>query len=123
MRPSQCTLRTAAVHAYARDLLVAQLELKGYKRAVPARLFASILLLAACWRTSLSGACALVRDAPSHEAARQALHACLPPRPRDLLERLLAALRRSLPDYLGRVPRVMALDWHQRPYYGRARTR
>src|SRR6266566_7308978 len=101
MRHSQSTLRTADVHTYARRLLVAELDLRDYHRAVPARLFASLLLLAACWQTSLSGACTLLRDAPCHEVVRRALHAWLPPRPRDLLDRLLAALRQSLPDHLG----------------------
>jgi putative transposase len=32
-------------------------------------------------------------------------------------------LRQSLPEHLGRTPRVMALDLHQRPYYGKKNTR
>lgn len=123
MRPNQSTLRASDVHAYARQLLVAELELKDYKRAVPAPLLASLLLLAACWQTSLSAACQLVRASPSHESARQALHAALPPRPTELLARLLAALRRGLPEHLRRLPRVLALDLHRRPYYGRKNTR
>jgi Transposase DDE domain len=119
MRHNQSTLRPAVVHAYARQMLVAELELKDYQQAVPAGVLARVLLLAACWQCSLSAACPLLRDAPSHESVRKALHACLPPRPLDLLARLLAALRRSLPDHLGRRPLPMALDLHQRPYYGK----
>jgi putative transposase len=119
MRPPQSTLRPATVHAYANRLLVAELELRDYKQSVPAPLLASVLLLAACWQASLSAACQQVRGTPSHESVRKALHAALPPRPRDLLARLLAALRRSLPGHLGNRPLPFALDLHQRPYYGR----
>jgi len=119
MRPNQSTLKPAAVHAYARQMLVAELELKDYKESVPAKVLASVLLFAACWQCSLSAACPLMRGAPSGESVRKALHACLPARPNDLLGRLLAALRRSLPDHLGRRPLAFAVDLHQRPYYGR----
>lgn len=120
MRPNQFTLRASDVHAWARQLLVAELELRDYRQSVPATLLAKLLLLAACWQTSLSSVCTFVTDAPSHETVRKALHACLPPRPRDLLDRLCALLRQSLPEHLRDVPRLMALDLHQRPYYGRA---
>jgi hypothetical protein len=119
MRPNQCTLRASEVHAWARQLLVAELSLRDYQQSLPAPVLARLLLLAACWQASLSGVAAFVPDAPSHETVRKALHACLPPRPRDLLERLRALLRRSLPRHLGDAPRVLAVDLHQRPYYGR----
>jgi putative transposase len=120
MRHSQCTLRASEVHAWARQLLLAELSLRDYKTSLPAALLAKLLLVAACWQASLSCVCAFVPHAPSHETVRKALKAALPPRPRDLRERLRALLRQSLPGHLGDVPRVMALDLHQRPYYGRA---
>jgi putative transposase len=116
-------LRPATVHAYANQLLVAELELRHYKQSVPAGLLASVLLLAACWQTSLTAACRLVRDRPCHRHVRQAVCCCLPPRPRDLLARLLAALRQTLPAHLGVGPQAAAIDLHQRPYYGRGRTK
>lgn len=119
MRPPQSTLKASIVHAYARELLVAELELEDYKQAVPAGVLASVLLLAACWQTSLSAACPLLRNAPCAESVRKAVQAALPARPNDLLARLLAALRRTLPEHLGRRPLPFALDLHQRPYYGR----
>ena len=122
MRPCQSTLRAETVHAWARQVLAAELELRDYKRAVPAPLLASVLILAACWQCSLSAAGARCASAPSREAVRKALFACLPPRPRELLERLLRLLRRGLPEHLRRRPLVCALDLHRRPYYGR-RTR
>jgi putative transposase len=93
--------------------------LQGYKQSVPAPLLASVLLLAACWQASLSGVCSMVRDAPSHETVRKALLFNLPGRPRSLLGRWLAAFRAALPPHLRAVPQPMALDLHQRPYYGR----
>ena len=123
MRPNQSTLKASSVHAYARQLLVQTLELEGYQPALPLRVVASVLLLAACWRTSLTMACQLARDAPRHQHVRNALAACLPPRPRDLLARLRRALRQTLPEHLFGVPRVMALDLHQRPYYGKKNTK
>jgi len=123
MRHKQSTLKASTVHAYARHLLLTELQLRDYSPALPAALVASMLLLAACWQTSLSGACRLVQDPPCRETLRQAVHACLPPRPRDLLARVLAALRQTLPQQLLNLPLVMALDLHQRPFYGKKGTR
>jgi hypothetical protein len=107
------------VHAYARHLLKIELELNDYKQAVPAPLLASVLLLAACWQSSLSAACLLTVGTPSHESVRKAMHACLPRRPQELLDRLLRLLRRTLPEHLGRRPLAFVLDLHRRPYYGK----
>jgi putative transposase len=123
MRYKQSTLKASTVHAYARHLLQQTLELEGYKPALPLGVVCSVLLLAACWQTSLTGACQLAKEAPSHARVRSTLYACLPPKPRDLLSRLLHALRQTLPEHLWGVPRVMALDLHQRPYYGKKNTR
>jgi len=123
MRYKQSTLKASTVHAYARHLLQQTLELEGYKPALPLGVVCSVLLLAACWQTSLTGACQLAKEAPSHARVRTTLYACLPPRPRDLLSRLLHALRQTLPEHLWGLPRVMALDLHQRPYYGKKNTK
>jgi putative transposase len=123
MRQKQCTLKASAVQARARALLLAELDLDGYKPALPAGLVVSLLILASLWQTSLSCACALVNDPPGRESARTAALALLPPRPRDLLARLLAALRRTLPGPLRAGPVPAALDLHQRPFYGKKGTR
>lgn len=119
MRPHQSMLRASDVHACARRLLVEHLHLQDYRQSVPAPLLATVLLLAAAWRASVSAVCRLVRAAPSHETVRRALRANLPPRPRALLAGLLAAWHAALPAHLRAVPQPMALDLHQRPYYGR----
>jgi hypothetical protein len=123
MRPSQCTLKASAVHAHAQKLLLAELDLRGYKPLLAPNLAVSLLLLASLWQTSLSGACSFLKDPPSRETARKAALALLPPRPRQLLEALLRALRCAIPQRLRRQPQVMALDLHQRPFYGRKNTR
>jgi putative transposase len=123
MRHSQSTLKASTVHAHARALLLAELDLKRYKPALSASLVVSLLLLASLWQTSLSAAAATLKDPPRREAARKAALALLPRRPRELLERLLAALRQTLPDWLRRLPQAMAVDVHQRPYYGKRGTR
>jgi Transposase DDE domain len=123
MRHKQCTLKASTVQAHARALLLAELDLDNYKPALPAGLVVSLLLLASIWQTSLSCACSLVKDPPCRETARQAALALLPPRPRDLLARLLAALRNTLPDHLRHGPLPAAIDLHQRPFYGKKSTR
>jgi hypothetical protein len=123
MRYNQSTLKASTVHAYANHLLRQTLEVESHQPALSLGVVASVLLLAACWQTSLTGACRLVKEPPSHRHVRNSLYACLPPRPRDLLARLLAMLWQTLPDYLRRVPRVMAVDLHQRPYYGKKSTK
>jgi putative transposase len=99
------------------------LDREDFQPALPVKLVASVLLLAACWQTSLTAACRLVQSQPCHRTVREVVYACLPPRPRDLLARLRAALRQTLPEHLAAVPRAMALDLHQRPYYGKKKTR
>src|SRR4051812_4776411 len=123
MRHKQSTLKASSVHAHARRLLLDELDLQCYEPRLPAELVVSLLILASVWQSSLSGACCMVKDPPCREAAREAAHALLPRKPRELLEALLRALRNTLPDHLGRLPQVMALDLHQRPYYGKKATK
>jgi hypothetical protein len=122
MRHKQSTLKASSVHAHARRLLD-ELDLRSYKPRLPAELVVSLLILASVWQSSLSGACCMVKDPPCREAARQAAHCLLPRKPTELLEALLRALRRTVPDHLRRLPQVMALDLHQRPFYGKKATR
>jgi putative transposase len=123
MRQKQSTLKASSVHAQAKHLLRQALDEEPHEPILPLGVVAAVLILAACWQTSLTGACNLVKDKPSHRQVRQALYACLPPRPRDLLSRLLNALRQTLPDDLFWRPVVMVLDLHQRPYYGKKNTK
>ena len=123
MRHKQFTLKASDVHKHARRLLLAELDLSGYKPTLPPALVVSLLLLASLWQTSLSAACGLVKNPPCREKARQAALALLPRRPTELLAALLRALRNTLPDHLRNLPQVMAIDLHQRSFYGKKRTR
>src|SRR3954467_3900641 len=123
MRHKQFTLRAKDVHAHARALLLAELDLQRYKPALPAGLVVSLLLLAGIWQTSLSGACSMLKDPPCREVARRAAHCPLPRTPPPPLGALPRALRGSLPDHLKRTPQPCALDLHQRPYYGKKTTK
>jgi putative transposase len=123
MRPYQRTLKASTVYAYGRHLLQQTLEVERFQPAIPLKVVVSVLLLACCWQTSLTGACRLVNAKPSHHHVRQAVYGCLPPRPRDLLQRLLAGLAQTLPEHLFWRAQAMALDLHQRPYYGKKNTR
>src|SRR5437762_105252 len=98
MRYKQCTLKASTVQAYARQLLQQTLEMEKYKPALPLQVVASVLILAACWQASLTAACRMVKDRPCHRLVRDAACSCLPPRPRELLRRLLAALRQTWPE-------------------------
>lgn len=118
MRQRQYTLKASTVHAHASRMLADELEMADYSPTLPARLVVSVLLLASLWQASLSAACGMVKDRPGRETVRKALFASLPSRPTLLLMRLLAALRRTVPAHLRRAPQVMALDLHQRPFYG-----
>ena len=97
MRHQQSTLKASSVHAHARALLVEEMEMRDYSPSRSASLAVSILLLAAC---------TVVKDPPCRETLRQAILACLPPKPSSLVLSLLRALRRSLPDHLPRLPQI-----------------
>jgi hypothetical protein len=123
MRHKQSTLRASDVHKHARRLLLEELDLQGYKPCLPAGLVVSLLILASVWQTSLSCACSLLKDPPCRETARQAALSLLPKKPTELLDALLRALRRTIPDHLRCGPLSAALDLHQRPFYGKKGTK
>jgi hypothetical protein len=119
MRQKQYTLKSSGVYARCRSLITEHLQVKDFKRSVPAALLAGLLLLAAFTHSSLCMACRLHPQAPSYQSVRSALYALLPKSSRTLLSRVLAALWASLPAHLRATPQAMALDMHQRPFHGR----
>jgi putative transposase len=119
MRPGQYIISSARVCAWLAGLVVAKLVWKDHGK-VRAGLLARLVLLAAASRTSLSGLCKATARGPCAESVRQALLANLPRRRAQLEAALVAALHACLPD--GMPDRlVMALDFHQRPFYGKRR--
>jgi Transposase DDE domain len=117
MRPNHHTLDRNQVHRFAAQHLQALLQFRDSKRKTTANVLWSLLLAAAARITSLSDACQRLKDAPSDEAARQALLATLPDYA-ELQRRLNAALAGHLPKALRQHRRRLALDLTLIPYHG-----
>ncbi|HMB05260.1 MAG TPA: peptide synthetase [Isosphaeraceae bacterium] len=117
MRPNHHTLDRNQVHRAAADHLQAHLQFQDYKRKTSARVLWSLLLAAAARITSLSDACARLREAPSDETARKALLATLPDYA-TLQRRLNDALAGHLPKALRRRRQRLAIDLRLIPYHG-----
>jgi hypothetical protein len=117
----QCTLTSAAVQSHTASQLRAGLRLKDYGKSCPTSTLLAVVFTACSRLTSLFAACNHLRDAPSHETVRKALHANLPGL--DTLERRLNAtfgytIARSLRRCLSRRRQRLAMDLHLRPYHG-----
>lgn len=114
----QSTGWSGQVQDFVAGLLQEYLPLRSFGRCCPVATQLAVLLFAAVRRVSLSAACELLRDAPSDETMRQALHAWLPNI--DQLERQLnAACWHRLPKALRQRQRMWAIDLVELPYYGR----
>jgi hypothetical protein len=120
MRRHQSTVPTQRLQAEVQRDLAAVLAWKDYGRRVTAGLVLRLLTLAATLRTSLSAAVRRWAGGISWETVRRALHAQLPPAD-DLIDPLRAALQRRLPRPLRRKRCTLAVDVHERCYYGDAR--
>jgi hypothetical protein len=122
MRPHYSRITSVVVTQALCELVVSHLALTDYKRRLPAKLLARLLLLAAALRRSLSFVAQRCQQAPCDEILRRAVLFNLPG-PELLQARLLAALHALLPARLLRQPRPAAIDFHQRPFYGDPSTR
>jgi hypothetical protein len=98
--------------------VVSALGLVDYGRSVSAALLGKLIVMAACVGTSLSGVAARVRRSPSDETIRKALLANLPAHLADWQQRINANLLRWAPKAFFKRARRLAIDLHQRPYYG-----
>jgi len=117
MRIPHFTLTPRQVQLHARTLLQRHLALADHGRKCTATLLYDLLCWAACRIASLAAACAALKDAPSDQAARDALLATLPAFLR--LQRCLnQALADGLPKPLRRHRQRLALDLTLIPYYG-----
>jgi putative transposase len=121
----QSILTASAVQSFAAGLLRRHLRLHDYQRACPVSTLLAVLFTACARLGSLFAACAHLRNAPSHETVRQALHSNLP----DLhtLERrlnaaLAACLGRPLRRHLAGRKHRLAFDLHLKPYHGKPQT-
>jgi hypothetical protein len=121
MRPRQYTASPPSVRATSRAVLRRHLKLAPHgRRWAAAGLVNLVLLISAC-RSTLA---AVVRRAfaGSHEAARQALYANLPPL-EVLRERLADGPYAPIPRRVLRRGLDVAIDRHDVPFYGPAATR
>jgi hypothetical protein len=98
--------------------IVATFALSDFGRSVSAALLGRLIVMAACVRTSLSGAAARTRRSPSGETVRKALLASLPEDMAEMERRINDSLLRLTPKAFFRRPKRLAIDLHQRPYYG-----
>jgi putative transposase len=117
----QFIVTSAAVQSFTADLLRRHLHLKDYKRTCPVATLLAVVFTACSRLVSLFAAATHLKDAPSHETVRKALHANLPEL--DVLERrlnhaLAACISRPLRRHLRRRKHRLAIDLHLRPYHG-----
>jgi hypothetical protein len=101
----------------ATEAIVSTFQLKDFGRSLPAALLGNLILMAACVGTSLSGAVGRTRRSPSDETVRKALLFNLS-HVTEMERRINDSLLRLAPKAFFRRPRRLAIDLHQRPYYG-----
>ena len=119
MRHCYSRLTPSVIHNQARQVLFGCLDWKPFRETVSAIQLVDLVLFMAATAASLSDT---IRRffCFSHETARQAIKATLPDR-----DRLLAGLIHSLHDVLSfsRLDRrrrwLLAIDIHNKPYYGK----
>lgn len=117
MRRRYSTLTPATVRTLARHRLAAALPWKPYGRSVPVTALLDLLLLTASLAASLSAVVRRFAFGFSHETARKALDANLPPL-EELADGLVNALHTALPRAVRRRAWDVAFDRHDVPFYG-----
>jgi Transposase DDE domain len=120
MRRNQSTLSCKGVCCFAVKILVGALGVLGSigSGAVTPLLLVEVLVRASAERRSLDAIARLAKTAPSVETIRKALLRWLPATAAKLEPVITEALHRRLPKALGRRSRTMAIDFHNKPYYG-----
>lgn len=117
MRQHHCTITPAVVRSTARQALKEVLPWQAYGRFVSVGKLLDLLLLTASLASSLSAVARRFRFGFSHETARKAVAANLPP-----LEQLTGGLLDALYLFGTRLLRrrrwVVAIDQHRSPFYG-----
>lgn len=98
--------------------VVSAFQLADFGRSVSAAFLGRVIVVAACVGTSLSGAAARMRRSPSIETVRKALLANLSQNFADKERQINDSLLRLAPKAFFKRPRRLAIDLHQRPYYG-----
>jgi hypothetical protein len=117
LRPMQYTLTRGHVQSHASQLLQHHLQLHDYGVTCPARTLLAVVFAACARLVSLFAAARALRDAPSAETVRKALHDNLP-EANELERRLNRALVADLPSALRGRRQRLAADLTLVPYHG-----
>jgi putative transposase len=117
MSTPQYTVTPKDVQAHTARLCQRHLRLRDHGPKCTAGTLLTVLCYAAARFTSLAAACKALRDAPSYQAAHDALLATLPDI-HQLQRRCNRALQGDLPKALRR-RQPLAIDLHLIPYHGR----
>jgi hypothetical protein len=118
MRQANVTISRARWQRDTAAAIVWTLRLSDFGRSVSAMLLAKVILMAACVRTSVSGAADRTRRTPSAETVRKALLANVPEDLGKMERRINEGLLQWTPKAFRRWERRLAIDLHQRAYYG-----
>jgi hypothetical protein len=125
MRHAQSTLSCRDVCGFATNMLLAALGGIGWvcgAATVEPLLLVQLLVRAGAERRSLEAIAGLARDIPSVQTMRNALAKLLPKTTAELDPVIVAALHQKLPKSLSRRARTMAIDFHNKPFYGNKKT-
>lgn len=114
MRRTEFTVSRSELQRLAVDSLEGWLSVLN--AAVPEWL-APLLVWIATHKTSLSMAGQQLTGVPGAERVRQVMHACLPT-PEHLLRCFQQSVTDQVPKRLRKRPWLLAIDLHDRPYYG-----
>jgi Transposase DDE domain len=117
MPTPQYTVTARDVQNHAAYLCQKHLRLRDHGRKCTVGVLLSVLFYAAARICSLAAACKNLVEAPSYQAAHDALLATLPPL-NELQRRLNRALQGDLPKALRRRRQPIAIDLHLVPYHG-----
>jgi hypothetical protein len=125
MRHVQSMLSCKEVSCYATNLLVGALASIGYvagAATVEPLLLVQLLVRAGAERCSLEAIALLGENVPCAQTFRNALAKLLPKTTAALEPVIIEALHGRLPKALKRRRRDMAIDMHNKPYYGDKKT-
>jgi hypothetical protein len=125
MRHCQSILSCKDVCVYATNLLAASLAGIGWvtgAATVEPLLLVQLLVRAGAERRSLEAIALLAQDLPCSQTIRNALAKLLPKTTVEFEPVIVEALNRRLPKALKRRPRTMAIDMHNKPFYGHKKT-
>lgn len=124
MRRNQCTLSGKSVSGFVVNILQGAfrgLQWVGHA-SVTSLLLVQVLVRASAERRSLDAISRSLGNAPSVETIRKALLSWLPASTEAFEPVIPQALHGKLPRALNRRPRTMAIDFHEKPYYGDKQT-